>query len=61
MKGADIQVTPKNRNSENLKELLIIYKIGLFYTFIPYFDVQTFTENLLKQSVCQVPNTKLIN
>ena len=53
----DIQVIPKNRNIENLKELLIVYKIGLIYTFVPYFDVQTFTENLLKQSVCQVSNT----
>ena len=35
----------------------IFYKIGLIYTFVPYFDVQTFTENLLKQSVRQVPNT----
>ena len=57
----DIQIIPKNRNIENLKELLIVYKIGLIYTFVPYFDIQTFTENLLKQSVCQVSNTNIFN
>ena len=30
MKEADIQVTPKNRNGENLKELLLLLLLSRF-------------------------------